>query len=40
MSEPVLYQQEGGVVTLTLNEPATRNAISPAIVEALVAHVQ
>jgi enoyl-CoA hydratase/carnithine racemase len=39
MSEAVLYQQEGGVVTLTLNEPATRNAISPAIVEALVDHV-
>jgi len=36
MSEPVLYQQDGGVVTLTLNEPATRNAISPAIVDALV----
>ena len=40
MNEPVLYQQEGGVVTLTLNEPDTRNAISPAIVEALVAHTQ
>ncbi len=38
MNEAVLYQQEGGVVTLTLNEPATRNAISPAIVEALVEH--
>ena len=37
MSEPVLYEQDGGIVTLTLNEPATRNAISPAIVEALVA---
>ncbi len=39
MSEAVLYEQDGGVVTLTLNEPATRNAISPAIVEALVAHI-
>lgn len=38
MSEAVLYEQEGGVVTLTLNEPETRNAISPAIVDALVAH--
>lgn len=38
MTDPVLYEQSGGVVTLTLNEPATRNAISPAIVEALVAH--
>jgi enoyl-CoA hydratase/carnithine racemase len=38
MTDAVLYEQDGGVVTLTLNEPATRNAISPAIVEALVAH--
>ncbi len=37
MTEPILYRQDGGVVTLTLNEPETRNAISPAIVEALVA---
>lgn len=36
MSEPVRYQQDGGVVVLTLNEPHTRNAISPAIVDALV----
>lgn len=28
MSEPVLYQQEGAVVTLTINRPETRNAIS------------
>lgn len=40
MTEPVLFAREGGVVTLTLNEPATRNAISPAIVESLVAHVR
>lgn len=38
MPESVIYEQDGGVVTLTLNEPATRNAISPAIVEQLVAH--
>ena len=37
MSEPVLYAQDGGVVTLTLNQPETRNAMSPAIVDALVA---
>jgi enoyl-CoA hydratase/carnithine racemase len=36
-SQAVIYAQEGGVVTLTLNEPETRNAISPAIVEALTA---
>ncbi len=40
MSESVLYEQDGGVVTLTLNEPATRNAISPAIIEALVEHTR
>ena len=40
MSEPVLYEQDGGVVTLTLNEPETRNAISPAIVDALVAYTE
>lgn len=38
MSESVNYEQDNGIVTLTLNEPATRNAISPAIVEQLVAH--
>src|ERR1035437_1424928 len=36
-SQAVIYAQEGGVVILTLNEPKTRNAISPAIVEALTA---
>ncbi len=36
MTDPVLYEQDGGVVILTLNEPHTRNAISPAIVEAMV----
>lgn len=37
MSDAVLYQQDGRVVTLTLNEPETRNAISPAIIKGLVA---
>ena len=37
MSDAVLYQQDGRVVTLTLNEPETRNAISPAIIKSLVA---
>jgi enoyl-CoA hydratase/carnithine racemase len=36
MSESVRYEQDGGVVTLTLNEPATRNAISDSIIESLV----
>ena len=39
MSEPVRYEQEGGIVILTLNETRTRNAISPAIVEAMVEYV-
>jgi enoyl-CoA hydratase/carnithine racemase len=38
MTEAVLYERDGGVVTLTLNEPETRNAISPAIVESLIGH--
>src|ERR1039457_4508311 len=36
MTEPVRYVKDGGIVILTLNEPRTRNAISPAIVEAMV----
>ena len=38
MSDAVTYQQDGRIVTLTLNEPETRNAISPAIINAIVAH--
>ena len=38
MTEPVLYAQDGGVVTLTLNQPDIRNAISdPAMIEAILA---
>lgn len=36
MQQSVLYEQEGGVVLLTLNEPETRNAISPEIVQGIV----
>ena len=39
MNDSVLFTRDGGVVTLTLNEPATRNAVSPAITEALVARI-
>ncbi len=40
MSEPILYNQEGHVVTLTLNRPEIHNAISDLdMVEALVAMV-
>jgi len=38
MSDAVKYEQEGGVVTLTLNEADTRNALSPAIIDAIVSH--
>ena len=38
MSEALLYQQEGHVVTLTLNKHETRNAISEdEMVDAIVA---
>ncbi|HEV7367478.1 crotonase/enoyl-CoA hydratase family protein [Arenibaculum sp.] len=38
MGEPVLFEQDGGVVLLTLNQPETRNAITDiAMVDALVA---
>ncbi len=36
MSESVQYEQDGGIVILTLNEPRTRNTTSPAMVEAMV----
>ncbi|MDE2575068.1 MAG: crotonase/enoyl-CoA hydratase family protein [Rhodospirillales bacterium] len=41
MSDPVLYAQDGGIVTLTLNRPEMRNPISePAMVDALVAALE
>lgn len=36
MSDLVLYECEDGVATLTLNRPARRNALSGALVEALI----
>ncbi len=37
MSEPVLFEQDGAVVTVTLNRPETRNTITePDMVEALI----
>lgn len=41
MSDHVLYEQDGGVVTLTLNQPERRNPISEAgMVDAVVAAVE
>lgn len=40
MADSVLYSRDGNVVTLTLNEPATRNAVSPGIIRELVAHTR
>ena len=37
MTESVLYEQDGRVVTLTLNRPDTRNALSHDVVSELVA---
>lgn len=36
MGDSVRFERDGAVVLLTLNEPDTRNAISPEIVEAIV----
>ena len=37
MSDPVLYEQSGNIVTLTLNRPDIRNAISDSeVIEALI----
>jgi enoyl-CoA hydratase/carnithine racemase len=37
MSDAVLFEQEGGIVTLTLNRPEKRNPISESdVVDALV----
>ncbi len=40
MNDAVLYEQNGRVVTLTLNEPDTRNAMSPAMIVALLEHIE
>jgi enoyl-CoA hydratase len=36
-TEPVLYELAGGVATITLNEPDTRNALSPELLAGLIA---
>lgn len=40
MADAVLYSRDGNIVTLTLNEPETRNAISPRIIDELVEHTR
>jgi enoyl-CoA hydratase/carnithine racemase len=39
-AEPVLYALAEGVATITLNEPATRNALSPELLAGLIAAFQ
>jgi enoyl-CoA hydratase len=36
-TDPVLYELEAGVATITLNDPDTRNALSPDMLEGLIA---
>jgi len=36
-SDPVLFDLAGGVATITLNEPDTRNALSPELLSGLIA---
>lgn len=36
MAEPVLYEQDGRIVTITLNQAETRNALSDQLVPALI----
>lgn len=40
MSEPVLYEQSGKVVRVTLNRPDMRNPLSGDVIEALIAAVE
>lgn len=40
MTQSVLCSRDGAIVTLTLNEPATRNAISDGIIRELVEHTR
>jgi len=40
MSDSVIYEQRGRVVIMTLNEPESRNSISPGIIDALAENVE
>jgi len=39
-AEKVLYDVEGGVATITLNDPETRNALSAELIEGLTFSLQ
>jgi enoyl-CoA hydratase/carnithine racemase len=39
-AEPVLYAMDGGVATITLDDPDTRNALSPEMLDGLLAAFQ
>jgi methylglutaconyl-CoA hydratase len=39
MSQPILLESRGAVAILTLNRPQVRNALSPALLEALLEHL-
>lgn len=38
MSDPVIFERRDNIVTLTLNRPETRNALTAEVVDALVGH--
>jgi enoyl-CoA hydratase/carnithine racemase len=41
MNSPVLYERDGNVVTITLNRPETRNALTEMeVVDALIGHIE
>ena len=39
-AEKVLYDVDGGVATITLNDPETRNALSAELIEGLIGSLQ
>ena len=39
-ADEVLYDVEGGVATITLNDPETRNALSAELIEGLISSLQ
>ncbi|WP_375779423.1 crotonase/enoyl-CoA hydratase family protein [Bradyrhizobium sp. ma5] len=39
-SSLILHERDGGIVTLTLNEPKTRNALSSSMIDAIIQHCE